>query len=238
MSKAEFIRDAKVHENDNGLEIITQNSYGYGDIIRLASYASKTQKILDMPVVLKYLVTIDNISLTKNIKQVLDHYDLDFRYVVEIGSLKNYKHQYTNLLKKEYAKQVRDVLGCPKLKTKDKPRSHPYIAAWHPYNNLQAVEHDKMPISKSDFFDALSTNNEVHYIDYRMDIDQVFSTIRNARLCIGYEGLGQQIAYHYNKRILTLSNWKDVSINTGGPESFIINNTKDLRNFVNDWNIL
>ena len=238
MSKAELIKHAKIHENDNGLEIITQNSYGYGDIIRLTSYASKIQRLFDTPVVLKYLVTIDNISLTKNIKEVLDHYDLDFRYVVEIGSLKNYKHQYTNLLKKEYAKQVRDVLGCPKLKTKDKPGSQPYIAAWHPYNNLHPVERDKMPISKSDFFDALSTNNEVHYIDYRMDIDQVFSTIRNARLCIGYEGLGQQIAYHYNKRILTLSNWKDVSINTGGPESFIINNAKDLRNFVNDWNIL
>jgi hypothetical protein len=98
--------------------------------------------------------------------------------------------------------------------------------------------HDKMPIDKSDFFDILSTSNEVHYIDYRMDIEQVFSTIRNSRLCIGYEGLGQQIAYHYNKRIVTLSNWKDVSINTGGPESFVINNSKDLRNFVNDWNIL
>jgi len=238
MLKDEFIKGAKIHENDNGLEIITQNSYGYGDIIRLASYATKIQKLYGTPVVLRFLVTIENISLTDNIKKVLDHYDLDFRYILEIGSIKNYKHRYTNLLKKEYAKQVRDVLGCPKLKTKEKPQSQPYIAAWHPYNNLDPVAHDKMPIDKSDFFDILSTSNEVHYIDYRMDIEQVFSTIRNARLCIGYEGLGQQIAYHYNKRIVTLSNWKDVSINTGGPESFVINNSKDLRNFINDWNIL
>jgi len=46
MFKADDInRLAKVHQSDGGLTIITQNSYGYGDIIRLAAYATKIQQI-------------------------------------------------------------------------------------------------------------------------------------------------------------------------------------------------
>lgn len=238
MYKDELFKAAKIHEKGDGLEIITQNSYGYGDIIRIAAYATKIQQITEKPVTVRYLVTIDNISLAANVKKVLDHYDLDINMALEIGSIKNYKDNYTNLLKKEYAIIVRDYLGCPKLKTKEIPTTKNYFAVWHPYNNLTPVHNDKMPVDKTEFLDALTTLNSVEFIDYRMDIDQVFSIIRDAKMCIGYEGLGQQIAYHYNKRIITLSNLKDVSINTGGPESLIINNIRDLRNFINDWNFL
>ena len=228
MFKAE-LQAAKIQHNNDGLEIITQNSYGYGDIIRLAAYATKIQKLTGKQVLVRYLVTIDNISLSSNISKVLDHYDLDIKYCIEVGSIKNYKHRYTNLLKKKYATQVRNALGCPKLSTKDKPSVNNYIAVWHPYNNLEQVEHDKMPVNKQQFLDVLTVANNVEFVDYRMDIDTAFSIIRDAKLCVGYEGLGQQIAYHYNKRIVTLSNWRDVSINTGGPESFITNSLNDLK---------
>ena len=103
---------------------------------------------------------------------------------------------------------------------------------------MSPVDDDKMPVDKDKFLDALTAFNSVEFIDYRMDIDHVFSIIRNAKACIGYEGLGQQIAYHYNKKIVTLSNLKDISINTGGPESFITNNVDNLRGIINDWNFL
>lgn len=230
------LQAAKIQETNNGLEIITQNSYGYGDIIRLAAYATKIQKLTGKQVLVRYLVTIDNIYLSNNICKVLDHYDLDIEYCIEIGSIKNYKDQYTNLLKKQYAVEVRNVLGCPKLITKAKPSVNNYIAVWHPYNNLEQVEYDKMPVDKEQFFDILTVANNVEFVDYRMNIEYVFSTIKDAKLCVGYEGLGQQIAYHYNKRIVTLSNWGDVSINTGGPESFITNNLNELKGVLDDWN--
>ena len=238
MSKDDFLKAAKVHERSDGLEIITQNSYGYGDIIRIAAYATKIQKLTEKHTSVRYLVTNENSSIAENISKVLKHYDLDISIIIEIGQLEKYKHNYTNLLKKEHAVHVRESLGCPKLKTKEKPGVQNYFAVWHPYNNLSPVDDDKMPVDKDKFLDALTAFNSVEFIDYRMDIDHVFSIIRNAKACIGYEGLGQQIAYHYNKKIVTLSNLKDISINTGGPESFITNNVDNLRGIINDWNFL
>ena len=238
MSKDDFLKAAKVHERSDGLEIITQNSYGYGDIIRIAAYATRIQKLTEKQTYVRYLVTNENASLAENISKVLKHYDLDISVLVEIGSLEKYKHNYTNLLKKEYATHVRENLGCPKLKTKENPTVQNYFAVWHPYNNLTDVSFDKMPVHKTDFLDAMTAFNSVEFVDYRMDIDHVFSTIRNAKACIGYEGLGQLIAYNYNKKIVTLSNLNDVSINTGGPESFITNKVDNLRGIINDWNFL
>lgn len=238
MYKGEFLKAAKVHEKGDGLEIITQNSYGYGDIIRLAAYATKIQKLTEKHTSVRYLVTNDNSSMAENISKVLKHYDLDISVIVETGPLERYKHNYTNLLKKEYAAHVRESLGCPKLKTKEKPSVKNYFAVWHPYNNLTDVAYDKMPVDKDEFLDSLTAFNSVEFVDYRMDIDHVFSIIRGAKACIGYEGLGQQISYHYNKKIVTLSNLNDVSINTGGPESFITNKVDNLRGIINDWNFL
>ena len=91
-----------------------------------------------------------------------------------------------------------------------------------------------MPINKDTLDSYINTLDiPVKIVHYRMSIDYVFETIRNSTLCLGYEGLGQQIAYHYNKKLVTLSNWKQVSKNTGGPDSLICNDLKKVNKYVN-----
>jgi hypothetical protein len=69
-----------------------------------------------------------------------------------------------------------------------------------------------------------------------MHPNETFDIIRKAKFCVGYEGLGQAIAYNYNKKLITMSLWKDVSINTGGAESVIVDNIFDLKDRINEWN--
>ena len=230
----QLILGAKLQRVGDGLEIITQNSYGYGDIIRSVSYATEIQKNYKIPVTVKFIVTQDKINLSKNIDRILNHYDLEVSYQVCIGTLEEYANKYCNLFKLEYAKVVRDALGFPKLKTKHKPEEHHHIAVWHHYKNLKKPESYKIPFTKTQFRNFVSEYDNIKFVDYRMDIRRVFKVIRTAKLCVGYEGLGQQIAYHYNKQIVTLSSNKDISINTGGPESYITDNFDDVRNIISE----
>ena len=51
------IKQAKIQEvEDDGLLMITQNSEGYGDIIRLASYAVAIRKRTGRPITIKYVM--------------------------------------------------------------------------------------------------------------------------------------------------------------------------------------
>lgn len=234
----QLILGAKLQRVGDGLELITQNSYGYGDIIRSVSYATQIQKIYKIPVKVKFIVTYDKFDLSDNIFKTLNHYNLNVDYHVYVGTLEEYANKYCNLFKLENAKIVREVLGCPKLNTRHKPENQNHIAVWHPYKNLIKVEEYKTPFTENEFWNFVSEYDNIKLVDYRMDTDKVFDIIRTAKLCVGYEGLGQQIAYHYNKRIVTLSTNRDVSINTGGPESYITDNLYDVRGIINDRNFL
>ena len=234
--------DIKLQKGDDGLTIITQNSYGYSDIIRTMSYARSIKYILGKKISVKYVVSSDKenyawpdaFEYEQNIYDVLDNYSDCIQYEVEICKLEKYAHKYSNFLRKENANMVADKIGYPKLGTKLKPLDHKYLCVWTPWNNLAPVEHDKMPINKDTLDSYINTLDiPVKIVHYRMSIDYVFETIRNSTLCLGYEGLGQQIAYHYNKKLVTLSNWKQVSKNTGGPDSLICNDLKKVDKYVN-----
>ena len=232
----------KLQEGDDGLTIITQNSYGYSDIIRTMSYARSIKYILGKKISVKYVVSSDKenyawpdaFEYEQNIYDVLDNYSDCIQYEVEICELEKYAHKYVNFLRKENADIVAKKIGYPKLGTKKKPLDKKYLCVWTPWNNLAPVEHDKMPINKDTLDSYINTLDiPVKIVHYRMSIDYVFETIRNSTLCLGYEGLGQQIAYHYNKKLVTLSNWKQVSKNTGGPDSLICNDLKKVDKYVN-----
>jgi hypothetical protein len=234
--------DIKLQKGDDGLTIITQNSYGYSDIIRTMSYARSIKYILGKKISVKYVVSSDkenyawpdSFEYEQNIYDVLDNYSDCIQYEVEICELEKYAHKYVNFLRKENADIVAKKIGYPKLVTKEKPLDHKYLCVWTPWNNLAPVEHDKMPINKDTLDSYINTLDiPVKIVHYRMSIDYVFETIRNSTLCLGYEGLGQQIAYHYNKKLVTLSNWKQVSKNTGGPDSLICNDLKKVDKYVN-----
>jgi hypothetical protein len=235
-------RRHKASKGDDGLTIITQNSYGYSDIIRTMSYARSIKYILGKKISVKYVVSSDkenyawpdSFEYEQNIYDVLDNYSDCIQYEVEICELEKYAHKYVNFLRKENADIVAKKIGYPKLVTKEKPLDHKYLCVWTPWNNLAPVEHDKMPINKDTLDSYINTLDiPVKIVHYRMSIDYVFETIRNSTLCLGYEGLGQQIAYHYNKKLVTLSNWKQVSKNTGGPDSLICNDLKKVDKYVN-----
>ena len=234
--------DIKLQEGDDGYTIITQNSYGYSDIIRTMSYARSIKYILGKKISVKYVISSDKenyawpdaFEYEQNIYDVLDNYSDCIQYEVEICELEKYAHKYVNFLRKENADIVAKKIGYPKLGTKLKPLDHKYLCVWTPWNNLAPVEHDKMPINKDTLDSYINTLDiPVKIVHYRMSIDYVFETIRNSTLCLGYEGLGQQIAYHYNKKLVTLSNWKQVSKNTGGPDSLICNDLKKVDKYVN-----
>jgi len=226
------IDEAKIHIEGDGLRIITQNGYGYGDIIRLMSYAERLAEISERKVHVTYAV--ESSYFEDKIHTVLNHYNISQTYNVEVVSVEKYAHKYTNLLKKEYAKQVSDFLGRPKLRTKHESFEGDYLCVWTPWKNMSPISSDKMPINKDtlDLF-LQELDIPVKLVDYRMKIQDVFTLIRNSKLCMGYEGMGQQIAYHYNKNLISLSNLVEVSKNTGGTKSLITNDLNKAKEYMN-----
>lgn len=238
-----LVENIKLHKSGDGYEIITQNSYGYGDIIRAVAYASLIKRKVLKDVSVRYVVDpviekslqMQNTSAQTYIDSILEHYINPIRYEVEHCSIRKYATKYTRLFRKEHAEIVGKELGYPKLMTRDQSFNLGYLCVWTPWNNLVPVAHDKMPINKNIFNDFIKTLDiPVKMVDYRMPIDYVFQTIRHSKMCLGYEGLGQQIAYHYHKKMITLSNWEQVSRNTGGPNSIITNDLEKVIKYVND----
>lgn len=228
-----FYAKTKLVNDKGGLLIITQNSYGYGDVIRLISYADYLTNKYNAEVKVRFVIEPDKTHLL-DIDKTLSYYDYNTSYEKVIAPMKEYRGYYTKVLEFNYAKKVYEAFGCPKLKTKHNPKNENYICVWHPFDNLIPVSKDKMPISRNNFFDFFDSLPDVKYVTYRTDMDKCFETIRNASVCIGYEGLGQQIAYHYNKPLITFSNLFDVSKNTGGPNSYITNKLDNVKELIHD----
>ena len=233
----DYLKAAKIHMEGDGLRIITQNSFGYGDILRLMAYAKSLMLSSSRKVHVTYVLPPHypwSYQYEHNIHYALSQFNLLTTYDVEITSLDTYAHKYTNLLKKEYAEQVAAWLGYPKLTPKHSSSDGDYLCVWTSWTNLSPVSKDKMPINKDKFESFLKTLDiPIKMVDYRMNIAETFDTIRNSKLCLGYEGMGQQIAYHYGKPIITMSNLVQVSKNTGGPESRITNDLKTVRRYLN-----
>jgi len=233
---SDYLKAAKIHIEGDGLRIITQNSYGYGDILRLMAYARSLMWLSARKVHVTYVIPpeYNAFAYEQNIHDVLNHFNLTTTYDVEMSSLDTYAHKYTNLLKKEYAEQVATWLGYPKLTPKHRSSKGDYVCVWTPWTNLSPVSDDKMPINKHKFESFLkSLDIPIKMVDYRMDIVEAFDLIRNSKLCLGYEGMGQQVAYHYGKPIISMSNLVQVSKNTGGPDSRITDNLKTVRRYLN-----
>lgn len=232
----ELIESIKLQKSDDGYEIVTQNSYGYGDIIRTMAYAKSLKYIIGENISIRYIIepTIDAFMYEDILHNVLDHYVTDcVTYKVEMCRVEKYAHRYINFLRKEYAELVGEKIGYPKLMTRDQPSNLKYLCVWTPWNNLTPVGRDKMPINRDTFESFIKTIDiPIKMVDYRMPVDYVFETIRNSTLCLGYEGLGQQIAYHYHKKLVTLSNWKNVSHNTGGLNSLVTNDLEKVKKYV------
>lgn len=98
------------------------------------------------------------------------------------------------------------------------PIDNGYICLWEPSQNVDSVHRTfatsfKDPLSRDGTWDRLYKcleGYEVRRISYRMPIDEVFETIRGARYCVGYEGIGQLIAKNFWKPMTTFIYTNDV----------------------------
>ena len=98
-----LIKDIKLQKSDDGYEIITQNSYGYGDIIRTMAYAKSIKYLIGSNVSIRYVIepSVDALMYKDILHNVLQHYITTcIPYTVEICRLEKYAHRYVNFLRK------------------------------------------------------------------------------------------------------------------------------------------
>lgn len=148
-------------------------------------------------------------------------------------------HENVNLIHRDYTWEGEDEQYRPKFKhrwkegqwygtvwdTNVETSDQGYICVWHPLNNVEQVVKDphtcyKDPLSMNntwqELFDKLK-GYDVRYVSYRDPIQQTLDTIAGAKLCIGYEGMGQVLAKNMWKPMVTFSMLSQVSYITSGP---------------------
>jgi hypothetical protein len=110
-------------------------------------------------------------------------------------------------------------------KTKIAPIETDTIVIWHPLNNVDDLSKDPGTAYKSplDFKSwekiiwEVESQYKIEFIDYRMPIHEVFERISKAKMCIGYEGIGQLISKNFWKPCITYTQQPELSKITGGP---------------------
>jgi len=125
------------------------------------------------------------------------------------------------------------------LKPKISSDDHGYICCWHTKNNLYPVLNWKNPIGDDNIIKfAESLKLPVKYIDYAMNTKDVIDTVRHAKICIGYEGIGQYVSQTFMKPLITFSKKPSLSKYTGGPWSMVTNKVSssmfDIDKIVNE----
>jgi hypothetical protein len=104
---------------------------------------------------------------------------------------------------------VTNWLGVPYLRPNIKPTRQNHIAVWTTEKNLTRAHGWKDPIGwerMEEYFQELEKKgHEIRRVSYRDDIEYVFETIASAKMCIGYEGMGNLISHMFRKPILVFS---------------------------------
>ena len=104
---------------------------------------------------------------------------------------------------------VTSWLGFPQLKPSIEPTRGNHIAVWTTEKNLTPVNQWKDPTGwekMEEYFQELEkAGHEIRRVSYRDDIEYVFETIASAKMCIGYEGMGNLISQMFRKPILVFS---------------------------------
>jgi hypothetical protein len=129
----------------------------------------------------------------------------------------------------EYS-DAHEIYGYPyeNLFPKRASKSEDYIAVWHPKHNLTDPQEWKNPIGYKGIINYVeSLNQEIKYVDYTMDLRYIIDTIANAKLCIGYEGMGQLISQSFMKPIITFSTRDYISLYNSGPWGLVVDKIYD-----------
>jgi hypothetical protein len=227
------LEEVGVHVNphdENELYFLTDAGMGYGDIIRCAYYAKTIAKRYNKKC--KIVFTIldetrsnqiardgsDKIVFTAEeeipkIAKVLSYYSKELKdvshIVVPMSQDAFFEHAHPNIvnwLLPTRTLAVTQWLGQPYLKPDIGPGRGDHVAIWTTRKNLTPVAKWKNPVG-TDAIMSIANNTElnVKHVSYRDDIEYVFETIRTAKFCIGYEGMGNLISQSYQKPCLVFS---------------------------------
>lgn len=127
---------------------------------------------------------------------------------------------------------------------------HPYITPTQNYDQKIVIWAPTLNVDDptldagTKYKDPLTVNNEwseffkmvdliwkpsydIQYINYRMPVRETLQHIKEADLCIGYEGIGNIIARTYWKPLVTFSSWNPMSRFTSGPWAKILERVND-----------
>jgi len=111
-------------------------------------------------------------------------------------------------------------LGFPDLKPKRKGKEEDYIVVWTTELNKTPVTREKDPIGwegQEEYLRELEKRgHRIKRISYRDSGKKIFETIANAKMCIGYEGMGNLISRMFRKPIIVFSGTPLLSYVTSG----------------------
>jgi len=219
--------------NRDEMMFLTDAGMGYGDIIRCAYYAKtlakRYNKVCRIVFTILDKTTAGHIDSTKKkdvvftaeeeipkIEKVLSYYSEELKNVrhtvIPMTDSEFFEYAFGNhipFLLPTRTLAVTQWLGQPYLKPDVEPVKGNHIAVWTTRNNLTPVSIWKNPVGAGVMEELCASlekqGHEIRYVSYRDDIEYVFETIRTAKFCIGYEGMGNLISQSYRKPCLVYS---------------------------------
>ena len=132
----------------------------------------------------------------------------------------------TRLLAYQRNISVSQWLGFPDLEPKRESKEGDYIAVWTTELNRTPVRKEKDPVgwhTMEMYLKKLEKNgHKLKRISYRDTGKKIFETIANAKMCIGYEGMGNVISRIFRKPIIVFSGLPYLSRVTSGQWAHIV----------------
>lgn len=230
----------KVLQNFSDFDIIkVKLLFGYGDIMGTLAMHHKLCQLCGNKK-LSFRVSPKRKWHYQYVKELVREFkceDFEAEVIIDQDYRKPEPLEYSDFYKNSGVwRMVREGMGeeffgypFEHLQPKTAPTEGNYIACWHTKNNFVPVNKKKNPIGDDKIIEyAESLGYDVKYISYMIPIEETLETIRNAKVCIGYEGVGQFISQGYMKPLVTfcqLAPW--ISEFTGGPWSLLTNKVTD-----------
>lgn len=204
-----------------------EGTYGYGDIVGAITNAIRYNKdlVINWHKDQKYFPPTQRYD-ENDPETIMERFNFivsQYHGTVNIKHQVKEKREYRFLARADEFKWYGTI--APTVK---QPEVTDTIVVWHPLNNKDKLCLDwgtqyKDTLTSQEWqtlFNLLEDETVVQ-VSYRDPIEHVFESIRKAKLCIGYEGIGQVIAKNYWKPLITFSDRPELSTITGGPWSHI-----------------
>ncbi len=243
-----------VHQNpkDENELFFALDGIGYGDIIQSIFYAEKISKMTGKYCKIVY-VTLPEIrghqlhsSATKEVvltyedekrivQNVVDEYNISEKVRICVVKVPIKKHSilkfnFTPMIRPQRILAGNHFFGSPTLEPKRPSEDKGYIAVWTTEHNLTPVEERRDPIGwegMNKYISQLERIYKIKRISYRDSGEKIFNTISGAKLCIGYQGIGNLISKTFHKPIIVFSKNEYIGRTVSGHWAIIVDEFTD-----------